>query len=144
MGPTTCDEGCDEDLIRPPVTETLPWFPLKCSSIRYCLHKIAQIKKRGRAESTLGKSPVHHRADIEKQTHIHTFGQFRIINSLTPDACRWEEVRVLRGNRHSHWENMETLHRKIWNHSNLVLPCSEVTVLSNAPLCCPSLEIWNE
>lgn len=145
VGPTTCDEGCDEDLISPPVMETSPWFPLKCSSSLYCLHKIAQIKKKrgegGFHTRQITSSPQGWR--WETNTHSHC-GQFRIINSLTPDTCRWEEARVLRGNRLSHRENMETPHRNILNQSNLVLPCCEATVLSTAPLRCPSLEIWNK
>ncbi len=37
-----------------------------------------------RARLTLDKSPVHHRADTQRQTtihaHIHTYGQFRVAN----------------------------------------------------------------
>lgn len=62
-------------------------------------------------------SPVYRRADISRQTtvhtHSHTHGQFRVTN--LPDMHvfgRWQEAGVPGEKRSRHGENMHTPHRK--------------------------------
>ncbi len=104
-----------------------------------------------RAWYTLGKSPVHSRADIERQKsiHAHTYGQFRVTNL---PACLW----TVAGSRSTRREPTQTRGEHANSSqkgyrtqnptdvgqadpdSNPRPSCCEATVLTNEPPCCPS------
>ncbi len=81
---------------------------------------LAALLTLGESRDTLNKALVHHRADIWKQTtihtHIHTYGEFLEPPIKLHVSGLWEEAWVPRGNPHTWGEHANSTQKGLTTH----------------------------